>query len=165
MPRFVIVTVNDYHESEPVSWTDGSRHVFYQGDEFEASYDEAHDILHRLKQLGRTTVRLISDSVKIPGFDFSCARINTRFERALDDLLGRVANTNNASCYITKPTGAEFHAGDQFMIGELILAEIMQDGTLIEHERVKLRNPAGEDTHVIDEIIQSDKASRARIKQ
>jgi hypothetical protein len=165
MPRYVIVTVNEYHESEPVRWTDGSRHVFHHGGEFNAPGDTAHEILQQLKVLGRSTVKLTSDSTEVPGFDFRCAYTDSVFGLALYRLLGAPIDSHNQSCLVNHRGGAEFRAGDEFTIGELILAEVMSDSLLEERERVELRSPRGADLHVIDQILQGDATGHARISE
>lgn len=157
MPRYIIATVNSYHRGEAVEWHDGSMHVFYHGGEFEASIDKAQGILKSLARVGRTTVRLFTDSEQqIPWLDCKLAYIESKIEGALYNLLDLPVDTNNPSVYVTSGKGAEFHKGDLFTLGELILAEVTPGGVLQERDRVGLRNPHGEEPHAIEAILKSD---------
>lgn len=165
MPRFVVVTVNNYHESDPVIWRDGERPVFYHGCEFDASPDTALEMMQYLRQLGRSTVKLTSDTIEASGLGFNFATIDSIFGRELHEQLCIPVDIDNLSVYVTPKRGGDFRTGDLFVLGELILAEVDESGVLTERNRVTLRNLGGDDRHAVEVILQEAEAEHARIKK
>jgi hypothetical protein len=154
MPRYIVATINDHHVLDtPIEWRDGERHTFLHGAEFELPESDALSIFEELKNIGRTTLQITTDTHYFPEYGFGVSTITSSVEDRLNTLLGRTHDERNPSVYVTKNHLARFTAGDVFEIAELVLAQSMDDGSLVECRRLKLRG-YDQERHAIDEYAE-----------